>query len=266
MFEELNASLPDKQRYLERIGITGEVTPDFGTLDRLILAHLRHVPFENLDVYDAEAEISLDIEALYDKIVIGRRGGYCFELNALFMSLLKEIGYDCYPVSVRVVMAATGYVPAFHRAGIVTIDGNRYFCDVGFGGPSPCSALILDEPDVQQSGSNRFVFEKAADGDFVIYRLSRVGREQLLKFTDRRCENVDFLAPNEYQSKNKNSRFKNMRMVNLLQETGIASISNNILRIHKDGQVEETILDSEEKLRKTLRENFGLEVGFPLKV
>ena len=112
MFEELYAPLPDKSRYLERIGLTEAPAPTLETLDRLILAQLRHVPFENLDVYDADAEVSLAIEDLFDKIVVRRRGGYCFELNALFMSLLKEIGFDCYPVMVRVVWNGGAGVPA----------------------------------------------------------------------------------------------------------------------------------------------------------
>lgn len=266
MFEELYAPLPDKARFLERLGLQDIKTPDLATLDRLILAHQMTVPFENLTVYDAGAEVDLDIAALFDKIVQRRRGGYCFELNALFMSLLKSMGYDCYPIMVRVVWMSTVYMPISHRAGIVTIDGVRYFVDVGFGGPSPRSALRLDDPNPQTSGPNEFVFDKAPDGDFVIYRLTVEGREQLLKFSDRRCEDVDFLGPNEYQSKNKNSGFKRTRMVNLSRDNGSAAITNNVLRIHKDGAVEEVLLDTEEKLRKALSEHFGIKVEFPLKM
>jgi N-hydroxyarylamine O-acetyltransferase len=265
MFEEYNAPLPDKKLYLDRLGLPDASRPDLETLNKLILAQLRSVPFENLDVYDAETGIELEIEALFEKIVVRRRGGYCFELNALFMSLLKALGYDCHPVMVRVVWMATGAMPISHRAGIVTIDGVRYFCDVGFGGPAPNSALKLDESGAQQSGANSFIFEKAPDGDFVIYRLTEAGREQLLKFDDRPCENIDFLGPNEYQSKNKRSGFKMTRMLNIARENGSASINNNILRIHKDGQVEETTLDTEEKLREALRAQFGIKVDFPLK-
>lgn len=266
MFEELSAPLPDRARFLERLSLPDVTTPDLETLNRLILAHQKHVPFENLSVYDAETDVNLDIASLFDKIVVRRRGGYCFELNALFMSLLKSMGYDCYPVMVRVVWMSTAYMPISHRAGIVTIDNVRYFIDVGFGGPSPRSALRLDDMSPQTSGSNDFVFEKAADGDFIIYRLTGEGREQLLKFSDRPCENVDFLGPNEYQSKNKNSGFKNMRMTNISRETGSAAITGNVLRIHKDGAVEETVLDTEEKLRQALNEHFGIIVDFPLKM
>jgi N-hydroxyarylamine O-acetyltransferase len=266
MYEGLSAPLPDRQYYLERIGITGELKPDLKTLDKLILAQLRNVPFENLDVYDTGTDILLDIEHLFDKIVVRHRGGYCFELNALFMSLLKDLGFECYPIMVRVIWMSTSYEPVSHRAGIVIIDGTRYFCDVGFGGPSPCSALKLDDPSEQQSGMNHFVFAKAPDGDFIMYRIVNDAREQLLKFDDRPCENVDFLAPNEYISQNKQSGFKQMRMINISCAGGSASINTNILRIHKDGLVEETVLDTEDKIREALLNHFGIDVDFPLKL
>ncbi len=266
MFEELYAPLPDKARFLERLGLSDVTVPDLETLNRLILAHQMNVPFENLSIYDAETNVNLDIVSLYDKIVVRRRGGYCFELNALFMSLLQSLGYDCYPVMVRVVWMSTVYMPITHRACIITIDGVRYFADVGFGGPSPRTAVRLDDPNPQTSGPNDFVFDKAPDGDFIIYKLTGEGREQLLKFSDRRCENVDFLGPNEYLSKNNNSGFKRARMINISHENGSAAITGNILRIHKDGAVEETILDTEDKVRQALKEHFGIAVDFPLKM
>jgi N-hydroxyarylamine O-acetyltransferase len=266
MFEEFNAPLPDSKGYLKRLGLSGADKPDLKTLDLLISAQQRSVPFENLDICDAGAEVLLDIASLYDKIVVRRRGGYCFELNALFMSLLKSLGFECYPVAARVVWMSTGYMPVSHRAGIVLTGGERYFCDVGFGGPSPNRALKLDEENPQRSGTNLFVFDKAPDSDFIIYRLTDGGREQLLKFSDRPCENVDFLAPNEYQSKSRNSGFKMMRMLNISLENGSAAINGNMLKIHKDGNAEEVLLDTPEKMKRALKEYFGITVDFELKI
>jgi N-hydroxyarylamine O-acetyltransferase len=268
MYEELYAPLPDKEKYLERIGIAAPVAADEKTLDLIVRAHQKTVPFENLDVYDVGGDILLDTASLYDKVVTRRRGGYCFELNAALTALLKSLGYDCYPVAARVVwMSPPGtYSPITHRGGIVTIDGVRYFIDVGFGGPSPHGALRLDEPEPQSDGRNTFVFDKDDDGDFVICRLAEHGKERLLKFADRRCENVDFLAPNEYLSKNKASGFKLMRMLNITRDDGSAALNGNVLRVHKNGTAEETVLDTEEKLRSALAEHFGIRIDFPLRM
>lgn len=266
MFEELHAPLPDKDAYLSRIGISTVTTPDLSTLNRLIQAQKLAVPFENLDVFDAETEISLAITDLFDKIVVAKRGGYCFELNALFMSLLKSVGFECCPIAVRVVWSATGPMPITHRASIVTIDGIRYFCDVGFGGPSPNGALKLDERNPQSSGSHVFVFAQDDEGDTVLYRQTDDGKEQLLKFSERTCIDAEFLAPNEYQSKNKNSGFKQMRVVNILTESGSAAISDNVLRLHQNGALEETTLETSEQLKQVLRDTFGINVDFDLKM
>lgn len=57
-----------------------------------------------------------------------------------------------------------------------------------------------------------------------------------------------------------------MRMINIAREGGSAAINNNVLRLHQGGQVEETLLDTEDKLREALLNYFGLAVSFPLKL
>ena len=55
-------------------------------------------------------------------------------------------------------------------------------------------------------------------------------------------------------------------MVNILREDGSAGMTGSTLRIHKNGQATETVLDTEEKLREVLLEKFGIAVDFPLKI
>jgi N-hydroxyarylamine O-acetyltransferase len=52
---------------------------------------------ENIDIYDAK-RYSLNIETFLKKLSLGR-GGYCFELNAMFMALLESIGFKCHAVA-----------------------------------------------------------------------------------------------------------------------------------------------------------------------
>ncbi|MCE3222394.1 MAG: nat [Nitrospira sp.] len=72
----------DYRGYLARIGYEGSMTPSVETLRALHLAHVLSVPFENLDVHLGQP-ISLDPPAWFQKIVLRRRGGCCFELNGL---------------------------------------------------------------------------------------------------------------------------------------------------------------------------------------
>ena len=75
-------------------GTTDRVEPSLETLRDLHRSHLYTVPFENLDIA-LGIPIVLEPERLYDKIVVRRRGGFCYELNGLFYELLIGWGFRC---------------------------------------------------------------------------------------------------------------------------------------------------------------------------
>src|SRR5258706_4705129 len=121
----------DVRAYLDRIGQRGPTPANETTLRSLHLAHLRTVPFENLDIHLGR-DIVLDETRLFDKIVRQKRGGFCYELNGLFAELLGELGFRVTLLSARVVN--DGQVgPEFdHLALRVDLD-RPWLCDVGFG-------------------------------------------------------------------------------------------------------------------------------------
>ena len=90
-------------RYLERIGFDGPINHDGDTLDRLIWAHISTVPFESLDLHEYGIVPSLNIDDLYEKFVVKRRGGYCFEQNTIFGQLLNDLGFPTYATVVRLL-------------------------------------------------------------------------------------------------------------------------------------------------------------------
>ena len=90
----------DLVSYLQRIKYEGTLEPDATTLRALQIAHLRTVPFENLDIH-LRRPITLELERLIDKIVLRRRGGFCYELNGLFASLLENLGFTIELLSAR---------------------------------------------------------------------------------------------------------------------------------------------------------------------
>ena len=94
MSEELYAPIPDLDAYLARIGIAEAKEPTLDFLDEVIMAHQCSVPFDDLDTCALDIVPSLGIPDLFEKIVVRKRGGYCFELNALFGALLKALGFQ----------------------------------------------------------------------------------------------------------------------------------------------------------------------------
>lgn len=90
----------DTDAYLERIGASRPATPDLAALHQLHERHLRVVPFENLSIHLGQP-IELDEASLFDKIVRRHRGGFCYELNGAFATLLTELGYTVRLLSAR---------------------------------------------------------------------------------------------------------------------------------------------------------------------
>ena len=103
MYESMNQPIPDISAYLDRIGLSEAPAANLEGLNALIWAHQTHVPFEDLNTSWLKLPVSLEIPALFDKVVLGRRGGYCYELNALFTRLLLDLGFDARSVFCRVV-------------------------------------------------------------------------------------------------------------------------------------------------------------------
>lgn len=156
--------------YLERIGMGRPEKLDRAYLDRLVENHLIHIPFEALDLYLGRAGISQDPEVLFEKIVLNKRGGYCFELNKVFQLLLKDLGYDTYPCLCRVQGGETAPRRISHRGNIVYLDGKRFFCDVGYGNAMGRGAVEL-VPDVrQQIGTDIYWFEPCNRYWFDLFR------------------------------------------------------------------------------------------------
>ncbi|WP_336036884.1 arylamine N-acetyltransferase family protein [Halobacterium yunchengense] len=143
----------DADAYLDRIGVAdaaGELDPTHGTLGRLVAAHVAAVPFENLGIVGdphggrGGRGVTLDLPALYEKVVRDRRGGFCFELNGLFGWLLAELGFDADRCAARVADEGEfGRPPANHHTAVVHFD-RSYLADVGTGTPQVREPVPLD--------------------------------------------------------------------------------------------------------------------------
>jgi len=143
----------DAGAYLKRIGYIGSTSPTMETLRALQRAHLLAVPFEALDCF-LGVPIRLDREALFDKVVTRRRGGFCYELNGLFAELLVALGFTVSRLAAR-PFTGEGLAPPFaHLALLVELD-RRWLADVGFG-YFALEPLDIDERNPQVRAERRF--------------------------------------------------------------------------------------------------------------
>ena len=152
----------DLEAYLQRIGYDGGLDPTVETLTALHRAHVLSIPFENLDILLGRP-IRLDLASLQAKLVRGRRGGYCFEQNALFAAVLEHLGFDVTGLAARVTMGEERTTPRTHMILAVDIAGTRWLADVGFGGDTLLDPISFESDEPVQQGA--WAFRLADDGD-----------------------------------------------------------------------------------------------------
>lgn len=254
--------------YLERLGFDNRPAPTKENLDALVYAHQTHIPFETVGVHRTEGTPDLDQDALYRKIIEDGNGGYCFELNKLFEALLSALGYDVRPVLSRVVRGREGRMPINHRGTLITLDGEQYSVDVGFGGPLAAGSLKLDPGVEQVVHGDTFIVDEGDAGWWKIDRITNAERDfhddnlpsrrqTELELCTAIVEDIDFDSLNLFCSQ-PGTLFKDHELVNLRTDDGYKAYKDGVLTIRRNGK--KTIIEPEtdEACDAALEEHFGI--------
>jgi N-hydroxyarylamine O-acetyltransferase len=192
----------DLDQYLERIGVDGR--PGFAEVHR---AHVSTIPFENLDPQRG-IPISLDEEALVHKLVVQRRGGYCFEHNLLLALALQSLGAQVDLMLARVRYGrATGAVrPRSHLVLRVHGEGRIWHADVGFGVGTLLEPIPFGPGSVHDQSGWRFrVIQEGAE--LVLQGADRDGWADLYGLVPQPVPRVDVETSNWYASTHPHSPF-----------------------------------------------------------
>ena len=176
--------------YLERIGHGWNVRPDLETLRSLHRAHLEAIPFEALDV-QLGRQPSLEPDAIFDKLVGQRRGGWCYEMNGLFGRALERIGFEVVRVSCGVMRHVGGEERmGTHLALLVRLGGEDWLADVGFG-----SSLVEPIPLAGARHDHRPFEVGLARTDDGHWRFSEYASGEPFSFDFRAEQAVHLVAP-----------------------------------------------------------------------
>ena len=254
-FSGLYDPIPNQDEYLLRIGFCGDAKNDLKTLSSLMRAHMQSVPFENLEVYFEKREPDLSTAALFEKIVMNCRGGYCFELNGLFSRLLSSLDFSVSLFFARVVKGEF-LSPPSHEVLCVEAEGKRYFCDVGFGGPVPSSPIeLIYDRELRCDEGRIYRFEKRV-GETALQILRDGIFSDILIFSEAPRDAVDFIPLNAFCAYSPLEPFVHKAMVWKREGEKRISIDGDIFR---DGE-SETKINSREELFSLLRERFGMKI------
>ncbi|HJT67762.1 MAG TPA: arylamine N-acetyltransferase, partial [Pyrinomonadaceae bacterium] len=245
----------DVNTYLKRIDYDGPVDVSTETLRNLQVAHLLHVPFENLSIHAGEP-IVLDDEALFAKIVERRRGGFCYEANGLFAALLRALGFDVSMLSAEVARGNGGFSPPFdHMALLVNLE-NRWLVDVGFG-DSFLEPLLLDTTSEQIQGDQSFKIE-SEDQYCMVFRRNNDEWEPMYRFTLEPHQFADYEEMCRFHQTSPQSHFTQNRICSRATPAGRITLSGMRLIVTTKHGREERLLDSAKEYEEVLRDQFGI--------
>jgi N-hydroxyarylamine O-acetyltransferase len=250
----------DLDSYLRRVGYSGSLEPTLETLRALQLSHACTIPFENLDTL-LGLPVAIDLESLQRKLVQARRGGYCFEHNVLFKSVLEAVGLRSTALAARVVWERpAGEVRArTHMALLVEIGATLYLVDVGFGGLTPTAPLTL-QTGIEQATPHE-TFRVVREGpEFAVEARVRDQWKRLYRFDLQAQQSVDIDVLNHYVVSHADSPMMGRLIAARAASDRRFGLGNGVLREHRvDGTSEERRVGGVAELREVLRATFGIE-------
>lgn len=240
--------------YLGRMEYGGSTQVCLDTLRALQRQHLKKIPYENLDMLH-KIPLKFDIDSLYEKIVIRRQGGVCYELNFLFEEMLRRMGFSVELLSGKVAGGSGGDFS--HALLLVHLPEGKYIADVGFA-RGYLTPLQLTE-GWQTDG--RFDYRLRKEGHWEILERRKPGgeitEEYRFTLTPRRREEYremcDFLCGSP------DCKFTYMLVCCLELPEGRLTLRDDFLLMeYHSGKNDSIPVDSPEERNRLLRERFGL--------
>ncbi|NLT14426.1 MAG: arylamine N-acetyltransferase [Clostridiales bacterium] len=236
--------------YFNRINYHGKTDVSFETLNALHIAHTFNITFENLDIY-LHKPILLDKDALFNKLVVNRRGGYCFEMNGLFSIVLRELGF-------KVTDLLAGM--RLHQVLMVELDDKRYLVDVGYGNDGIAAPLLIEEGIEQRQFTNTYRFVVDPAFGYMLQRKSDGDYQPMYAFTLQECSPFDYIISNHFTATHPESFFKKMKFCTMPTREGRITLTDQHFKVIKNGRVSEQPISGDTEFNELLKKHFGLDL------
>lgn len=249
----------DVDAILRRIGIAGRPTPSAEALAALQRAWVGSIPFENLDIVLGRP-IRLALPVVADKLIRRGRGGYCLEHVALFVALLRELGWDAHESLAAMPDLEARQVPPTHATAIVRIGDDRWMADVGFGGGPLLPLPLRDGAEV--GGGDTWAHRVVRVGDRWQQQTWRKGRWTPTHTTTAEpATDAAIAAGNRWVSTDPSSLFVGRAVLMRVTEHERTVLVDHELRVGRVGSGETVrTLDPDERLAE-IAEGFGVPLG-----
>ncbi|MDY0131031.1 MAG: arylamine N-acetyltransferase [Desulforegulaceae bacterium] len=231
---------------------------DFDFLCQLVSRHLATFAFSSVGCLLGH-DLPLDFDSLFSRILVNRRGGYCFEHNGFFYEILEELGFSPELYLARVIYGQDTHPGLTHRLSIVKCQGQSYVLDVGFGPYCPRVPVPMSGAETND-GHKVFRIHEKRQGEYHIQVLKdndffSLYRFELARYGQSDCEIGHFYS----------HRHPDAPLVNLLVASRVLGnetrLLNNLEYSVSRGNKKETIqVSSSQQLIQILTKELDIQI------
>jgi N-hydroxyarylamine O-acetyltransferase len=212
----------------------------------------------------------VDSTSVFAKLVSGKRGGYCFEHGRLFLDALEALGFVARPLLARVWLGKPDSVPPqTHTLALVSIDGQDWIADAGFGGSYAPPMPLADGEEADAPDGARFRLARDPEFGWMLARNGHPGGtdgrspgegwQDQYSFTLEPVFPADLQLGNYWVSHAPESRFVQNRIVSVPLPHGFASLNGRAYHRHSKDQSTEGEVTDPRVYRMRLSMMFGID-------
>ncbi|WP_089173542.1 arylamine N-acetyltransferase [Bosea sp. AS-1] len=259
---EMPLSASQLDAYLARVGIDRPVSLDIAGLSKLHRAHLMAFTWEALDAFMGWPSTITPASA-FAKMVEGRRGGWCYEMNGLFGAALSAHGFRVSRLCGGVDREKLGDI-AIGNHLTLRVDLDRpYLAEVGV-----ADAIIEPVPlavgPISQRGFD-FAITQTQDG-WLRFNNHPQGIAHSFDFRADYSDENAMVATQGWLMQDAGSPFTNALAMLRHTADGYIALQNDSLRSVTPNSVREQRITSADHLADTFETLFGLDVPGPERV
>ena len=242
--------------YLDRIGVARPERADAATLAAIHRAHALNFTWEAIDCFMGWPS-SLDPQDAFTKMVEGRRGGWCYEMNGLLGAALSACGFAVTRLAGGVRRADLGDAAIGNHLTLRVDLDIPWLADAGLG-----DALVDPVPlmtgEIQQQG-HAFAIEQA-DGDWLRFRNHPHGGAPTFDFQPDHADEAALAGAQRWLLDSAQSPFRTNLVIQRHFPDRVESITNTVRRTITPQGVTQQPIDGLDQFAELLERLFALDL------
>lgn len=203
--------------------------------------------------------LPLDLPSLYDRIVVRKRGGYCFEQNGLLYDVLDELGFKVTLQMARVLLNQDVHPGLTHRMTLVDVEGARYIVDVGFGSMGPRLPVNITK-GMPPPAEHPYWVQETRPGELCLHTMKDGAPWMLYRFELVRYGPADCELGHFWSHKHPKANFVNNLIAARKLDGEIHSLRNRDYWILRPNGDEPHVVADATDLKRILTQVFGFDV------